>query len=336
MSSKSATSAKVFAIGERNPAASREFRALYNGRMSETGPPPLCVTSLFIYPIKACGAVAVAASAVEAMGLRHDRRFMIVHAHGPKAHGEAGRFLTQREYPRLALVQPEIGENAESDGASGTLRLVAPDMPALTVAWGGEASETAPMLPVTVWRDAVWAEDKGDTVAAWLSDFLHVSVRLVRAGREYNRPVAPAYAHPHDTVSFADGFPVLLAREESLADLNRRLGERGAGPVPMARFRPNIVVAGGDSAAYEEDQWGAVRTAQAKFRVAKPCARCAVVTVNQETGEKTGAEPLATLATYRRDPATGGVLFAVNLLPDVSDHSMSFSTVSVGDALTVD
>ncbi len=298
--------------------------------MNGTGPPR--VTGLFIYPVKACGGVAVTVSAVEPMGLRHDRRFMIVHAHGPNAHGAAGRFLTQREYPRLALVQPDVAEN-NGDDDSGILRLRTPGLPPVTIPWGGDVSARAEMLPVTVWRDAVQAEDMGDGAASWLSDFLHVSVRLVRAGRDYRRLVAPDHAGPDDQVSFADGYPVLLARDESLADLNRRLAQRGKEPVPMTRFRANIVVAGGGGAAYDEDQWRIVQTPQAAFRVAKACARCAVVTVDPETGEKTGAEPLATLAAYRRDPATSGVMFAVNLLPDLGSENAA--VVRVGDAVTV-
>ena len=286
------------------------------------------VTGLFVYPIKACGGVAVQAATVEPMGLRHDRRFMIVHdengAHAP------GRFLTQREYPRLALVAPSVADNGNGADDGGTLVLCAPNHADLAVSWtndklGNVATQTR---AVSVWRDTVHADDMGDECAAWLSEFVQTPVRLVRAGRAFRRPVQ---AGAGDVVSFADGFPVLLAAEESLADLNDRLTQRSAEPVPMSRFRANIVVQTG-AAPFAEDSWRTVQIGSgASFRVAKPCARCAVITVDQSRGEKTGAEPLATLAAYRRDKETGGVLFAVNLLPDVTP-----ATVHVGDTMRPD
>ena len=132
----------------------------------------------------------------------------------------------------------------------------------------------------------------------------------MRTPDDFTRRVNPEYARPDDRVSFADGYPVLLASESSLADLNERL----AVPVPMNRFRPNIVIAGAEP--FAEDGWRTLTTESGvTFRVAKPCARCAIPTVDQATGAKTGKEPLATLTAYRRSP-DGGVHFAMNLIPD--------------------
>jgi uncharacterized protein YcbX len=224
---------------------------------------------------------------LEARGFVHDREFMIVDADSV--------FLTQRELPRLALIRPKRTD--------GVLQLSAPGMSPFTL---------APVLgaqsrPVRVWRDEVEAVDQGQAVAEWLSEFLQVTCRLVRQSDNSVRRVDPAYAtDSRDQVSFADGYPLLMISEESLTDLNLRLTE----PLPMDRFRPNIVVRG-VSEAFAEDCWSRIRIGQVECSPVKACARCVITTTNQLTAERK-AEPLVTLAGYRRVPR--GVLFGQNLI----------------------
>lgn len=221
-------------------------------------------------------------------GIAADRHWMIVDA--------AGHFLTQREFPRLALIAPRL--------SNGELEMTAPGMTPLAV---GIASD-GPRVDVTVWDDRCVAIDHGPLAAAWLSDFLGVSCRLVRMADDVVRTVDPNYARSTDQVGFADGFSFLLASRASLDELNRRL----SAPLPMNRFRPNIVIDGVEP--FEEDGWKRIVIGGIGFCVAKPCARCAITTVDQRTGERS-REPLRTLATFRNVPGRG-VMFGQNLVHD--------------------
>jgi uncharacterized protein YcbX len=250
----------------------------------------LIVTGLFRYPVKSCGGTSLADARIERRGIAHDREFMIVDA-------KTGLFLTQREFPRMAQIQPTVGDD--------DLRLDAPGMPQLVLnpARDGETRK------VIVWRDRCPAVDQGPAVAGWLGEFLSTSCRLVRMADEHVRRVDRRYAvRDADQVGFADGYPFLLISEESLADLNARLPV----PLPMNRFRPNIVVSGG-RAPYLEDRWRHIRIGDIEFRLVKACARCTITTTDQETGER-GKEPLITLAGYRR--SNRGVLFGQNMIHD--------------------
>lgn len=256
------------------------------------------VAGLYHYPIKSCAGTALATAILEPRGIRHDRELLIADA-------ATGTFLTQRELPRMALIAPQI--------ADGTLDVAAPGTDPLTV----PIVTSGPARSVVVWRDICAAVDQGDEVARWLSAFLGHDCRLVRLADDFVRPVDPTYAaSPADQVGFADGFPCLLIGQESLDDLNSRLGE----PLPIDRFRPNIVIAGG--APFGEDRVATLRIGTIIFHATKACARCTITTVDQATGE-TGKEPLRTFATFRR--AKRGVLFGQNLL-----HAAT-GTISVGD-----
>lgn len=260
------------------------------------------VTALYRYPIKSCADTPLAEAATDVRGFVHDRELMVVDGDG--------EFLTQRELPRMALIRPSVQD--------GSLRVEAPGMPSLDVTLLREGS----MRDVVVWRDTCRAVDQGDEIADWLSDHLRYPCRLVRMADDHIRKVDPVYARTErDQVHFADGYPFLLISQESLDDLNSRLDE----PLPMNRFRPNIVVAGG-GAPYLEDGWKRVRIGELIFHVAKACARCAITTTDQATTER-GKEPLATLATYRK--VERGVLFGQNLLHEAN------GTVRVGDRLEV-
>lgn len=248
------------------------------------------VTRIYIYPVKSAAGIEVAEAELDAFGLRLDRRWMVV--------DDAGRFLTQRQLPRMALIRVAL--------EGGALRLTFPDAPILEVPVRAEEGAGAGVRRrVVVWGDAVEAVDTGETAARWLSAALGRPARLVHLPDDAVRPVDPRYARPGDRVAFADAFPVLLISEDSLEELNRRLAE----PVPMNRFRPNLVVRAGEPHA--EDGWRRIRIGEVEFDVVKPCARCAITLTDQATAER-GKEPLRTLATYRT--RNGKVLFGQNLI----------------------
>jgi uncharacterized protein YcbX len=259
------------------------------------------VTGLYCYPVKSCAATPLDRAELGPRGILHDREFMVV--------GPDHRFLTQRELPRLALIRPTRTAESLVLGAPGFSLLEHP-------------VTDGPRYDVVVWRDTVAAVDQGDIVAEWFSEFLQTPVRLVRLACDVVRHVDPVFAkRATDQVGFADGYPLLLISEESLADLNARL----ATPLPMNSFRPNVVVRGWGT-PYGEDTWAEVCIDTVRFDVVKACARCVTTTTDQATAER-GIEPLATLAKYRRVPR--GVLFGQNLL-----HA-ALGMISVGDRLNV-
>ena len=254
----------------------------------------LVVSSLNRYPVKSCRGESVGEAVVEPWGLRGDRRWMIT--------DPEGIFVTARALPRLVLVRPVVDDEGLTLHAPGAapLRVPVPTVEALT--------------DVVVWRSRVKATFAGDGAANWLSAFLGTEVRLVHLDDPTRRPVDPEFGTAADRVSFADGYPLLLTAEASLAALNGWIAEgRNAaeGPVSMVRFRPNVVVSG--SAPWAEDDWSLLRVGEARFRAVKPCGRCVLTTVDAETGVK-GREPLATLATHRRRGSM--IVFGTNLIPD--------------------
>lgn len=268
------------------------------------------LSGLFAYPVKSMRGSALDGAELDALGLVGDRRFVVV--------DQAGRFLTQRTHPKLTLITATLDSTRLALEAGGAGRV--------TVFRASDPS--APLRPVVFWKpEGLVAEDCGSTVATWLSDLLEVKCSLVRIGRQFFRPILkPQIARPGDVVSFADSYPVGLVGEESLADLNQRLAARGAAPVSMNRFRPNLVISGGG--IFAEDGWSRLRIGEVVFRVAKPCVRCVIPTIDQLTGEG-GAEPLRTLAGYRRDAAfPANVNFGQNLI-----HETKSGTLRVGDVV---
>ena len=261
----------------------------------------LRLTGLNIYPIKSARGMALEQSEVDDFGLRYDRRWMVV--------DQAGMFLTQRDHPRMALIKPSM--------AGGLLWLDAPVMPPLKTPLDPPATVAT---QVTVWNDVCLATWLGKRAADWVTEFLGVPCSLVHMPDHVVRPVNPAFAPPGAKVSFADGYPFLLISEESLADLNRRLSR----PVPMDRFRPNLVVAGGSP--YVEDGWTNIQIGGLRMRVVKPCARCVITTTDQVTTERT-REPLQTLATYRN--VNGQVMFGQNVVHE------TVGQLRIGDEVVV-
>lgn len=259
------------------------------------------LASLHVYPLKGARGISLERADALTGGLRHDRRFLLLDADG--------KFITQRSHPRLALVTTALS----ADGSS--LAIGMPGGSATEVPLGAGAAG-GPRRVVRIWDDDVEAVDVHGPVVEQLSEHLGARCSLVRMPEDVVRPVEAPYGTPGDRVGFADAYPYLLATTASLAELNARL----KGPVPMNRFRPNLVIEGG--AAYDEERHARVRIGALTFRMPKRCARCQVTTVDQATGA-VGKEPLRTLASYRTED--NKVYFAQNLVPTGEGH------LTVGD-----
>lgn len=246
------------------------------------------ISGLFIYPIKSLGGIELDTVLVTDRGLQYDRRWMLVDANG--------RFLTQREHPVMALLQVSL--------KAGQLQVVHKLHPEESIQIPLELSNGTE-LSVTVWDDTVKALLVDEDLDHWFSRQLGMNCRLVYMPDSSHREVDPRYANQHEITSFSDAYPMLLIGQASMDDLNTRLSS----PVPMNRFRPNIVVEGWGP--YEEDNIGSFQAGAVKFTAVKPCARCVLTTINQDTGEK-GKDPLKTLASYRTQ--NNKVLFGQNLI----------------------
>jgi len=245
------------------------------------------IASLFVYPVKSCRGIELATALMTERGIAHDREWLIV--------DDGGRFITQREQPRLAVIVPAL-----SDGA---LQLAAPGLSiAVPLDKDGKRSN------VTVWRDTLPAVDQGDDAASALSAWIGQPVRLVRfdpAERRYCNPDFAGSSGAHH--SFADGYPVLVVSEGSLADLNRRLPS----PLPIDRFRPNLLLRGVEP--FDEDHIDLLTADGVTLKLVKPCTRCQITTTDQFTAN-VGIEPLPTLAGYRYNAALDGVTFGMNAI----------------------
>ncbi|MGW2378840.1 MOSC domain-containing protein [Streptomyces sp. NPDC001658] len=266
--------------------------------------------SIHVHPVKAFRGLAPREAAVEPWGLAGDRRWVLI--------DDGGKVVTQRQQPRLATAAAELLPG-------GGVRLSAPGTPPLTVS----VPERSVAVPVEIFRDKVEAVPADDAAAhAWCSTYLGADVRLVYMDDPATRrPVDPEYARPGETVSFADGYPLLLTTTASLDALNSLISQgthAQEGPLPMNRFRPNVVVSG--TTAWAEDDWTRVAIGEVSFRVAKTCGRCVVTTTDQDTTER-GKEPLFTLGRHRR--LGGKLVFGQNLVPE------SRGTIRVGDPVTV-
>jgi uncharacterized protein YcbX len=247
------------------------------------------VASLHLHPLKSCAQLDVDALDITPRGPAGDRRWLVVDADD--------RFVTARQRTEM------VGIRARP--RPGGLHLEVPGLPALDVPLPRAG---AARRRVTIWRDVVDAADAGDAAAAWLTRYLGSDARLVHMDDAAQRAVDPAYSRPGDEVAFADAYPLMTISQAALDGLNARL----AVPVPMARFRPNIVI--GDSTAHVEDGWRRVRIGGVEFEAAKPCTRCVFTTVDPATMTRDAhGEPLRTLTAYRRTPA--GVTFGMNLIP---------------------
>lgn len=273
------------------------------------------IASLHLYPVKGCRGLDVAAATVAVTGLVHDgvgdREWMIV--------DRAGRFVTQREHPRLALVQ--VGADA------GALTLAPPGAPPLRVP---PPAAEAPVRDVIVWGSQVRGADAGDAAAALLSGWLHLAVRLVRFDRSRERRCNPQYAGDSGAHTFfADGYPLLVVGAASLAELNERMAGHGEPVLPMNRFRPNVVIA--DLPPFAEDHLARLSVGDLALTPVKPCVRCQVTTTDQATAA-VGVEPLRTLGEFRMDEPFGGVTFGMNAIVSAG----AGARLAAGAPVTVD
>lgn len=269
------------------------------------------VTGLYLYPVKSLRGYAVPTAELDPLGFTGDRRFLVVDA--------TGKFLTQRTVPRMALVDARLSPGALTLSADGAGTVTVPTV----------SDPSAPLRTVSIWKsEGLLAEDCGPAASAWLTATLQLPCHLVRIGPKFSRPVLKAAAGPDDRVTFADSCPLLVISEASLAQLNDRIQENHGEPVPMDRFRPNLVVDG--CPPFAEDNWTRFRAGPIVFHNIGPCVRCIVTTTDQRTGERTGKEPLKTLATFRRAPTDPtGVIFGVNLV-----HETKQGLLRVGDTVT--
>jgi uncharacterized protein YcbX len=255
------------------------------------------IAALHVYPVKGCRPVSPAQVRVDTPGFSTagagDREWRVVDGDG--------RFITQREHPRLALIGIAL-----TDGA---LTLAAPAQSPLSVP---PAAARPAAREVVVWHSTVRGIDAGDAAAAWLTAWLGVAVRLIRFDRSLPRRCNPDYAGGSGAhTMFADGYPVLVIGSASLADLNARLEARGGWALPMNRFRPNLVL--DDLEPYGEDHLDTIVAGDVVLRCVKPCVRCQVTTTDQATGD-VGLEPLRTLGNYRMNERLGGVTFGINAI----------------------
>lgn len=270
------------------------------------------ISGLWVYPIKSCRGIECDSSLLTRDGLNWDRHWMLVDADG--------RFLTQRQFPGMALVGTALGDDA--------LSVSAPGMPSIEIPFRSNGASEA----VTIWRDTCSGFDIGEKAARWFSDVVGSRCRLVAFDDAAPRLSDPHYAGDNGaTTRFSDGFALLVVGEASLASLNERLLEKGVAPAGMARFRPNLTIKGLD--AFDEDHVHSLRTSSgAVLRLVKPCARCLIATVDPDHGVRdSSGEPLATLNEFRTSREHGTV-FGQNAIVIEG----AGATLSRGEELEVD
>jgi uncharacterized protein len=288
---------------------------------TDASPDDVTISGLFSYPIKGCRAVAHDRAEFMTTGIAHDREWMLVDPrHAPQ------RFITQREQPLLATIDVRVVNDH-------TIELSRASASSIVV-----STPNAPnaLRKVKVWGSEVLAYDAGDTAAEWFARALAIeasAIRLVRFCREHPRQCNPHYAGDSGAHTlFADGYPVLVTNEASLADLNRRMGRNETNALPMNRFRPNVVLRG--LPAWEEDFIDEISMpsesgGEVVLKLVKPCVRCEVTTTDQTSGTRLSEEPLNTLARFRNNPDLGGVTFGWNAVVTRGGAALLGSACSV-------
>lgn len=266
----------------------------------------LVLTEIWIYPVKSLGGIPLTSAKVMGKGLEFDRRWMLI--------DDNNVFMTQRIHTQMAMFQMELS------GRQITVRKKNATS-SQSITFSADTSTTGEKIRAKIWDDEVDVYEIGQHLSKWFSEHLEMSCRLVSFPEKNPRAVDPKYNVNNEHVSLADAYPFLIIGQSTLNDLNTRLKE----PVPMNRFRPNFVFTGGEP--YEEDTWREFKIGENKFVGVKPCGRCVLTTVNQDTAEK-GIEPLYTLSTYRKRETK--VLFGQNLV--ALDHGI----VRVGDKISME
>ncbi|MFE7589452.1 MOSC domain-containing protein [Kitasatospora sp. NPDC057512] len=277
------------------------------------------LTGLHVYPVKSMYRLSPDTAVVQPWGLAGDRRWMLADANG--------RFVSQRE--DAALVRVRTGLLPD-----GVLTLTTPDgsrieVPAPAVAAG------APLADVEVWGTRFRAAEADQETQRWIAEHLG-DYRLVHLDDPRARPVDPEYSAPGDSVSMADGYPLLLTTTASLDRLNELIAAENPDDhetLPMERFRPSVVIGGTEP--WAEDTWRRIRIGSVTFRVVKPCGRCMITTTDQETGERRGKEPLRTLARHHR--LLRKAAFGQNLIPErpTGVEGDELGTLRLGDEVEV-
>jgi len=251
----------------------------------------LRLSEIWIYPIKSLGGIRVKSAKVFEKGLQYDRRWMLI--------DRDNDFMTQRIYPKMALFKLQF----QARWLLGSKFKITHGKDSISLSL--HHSFNSKPIKAIIWDDEVEVYEVDKKYSHWFSSRLGIECKLVSFPENNLRPVDQNYQINHEHVSLADAYPLLLIGEQSLADLNSRLDE----PLPMNRFRPNLVFSGGQP--FDEDKWKKFSVGENKFAAVKSCARCVLPTVNQDTGEK-GIEPLATLSKYRKEG--NKVLFGQNLI----------------------
>ncbi|MFZ1720693.1 MAG: MOSC N-terminal beta barrel domain-containing protein [Candidatus Moraniibacteriota bacterium] len=262
----------------------------------------LILSEIYIYPIKSLGGISVDSAIAEARGLKYDRRFLLV--------DENAMFMTQRDFPQLALLKLSFSENGfEVLNIKDNSHLILPF-----------ESDSNKNISVTIWNDVCKAVKLGKDFDDWFSNAVGKKCSLVYMPDDEKRIVEKKYINDEHIVSFADAYPFLIIGQSSLDDLNARLDI----PIPMNRFRTNFVFTGGKP--YEEDGWKDFKIGKAEFKAVKPCARCVITTTDQQTANRCD-EPLKTLSTYRK--LNNKVMFGMNVICEEP------SIISVNDSITL-
>lgn len=264
------------------------------------------VSELYIYPVKSLGGISIPQAEITERGFKYDRRWMLV--------DKDGQFLSQRTHPSMALLQPSIADDYLKIIHKSDKELQ------LNMPLDIDTYSDSKLIEVYMWDESIDVAGCGKEYSEWLSDVLKTECRLVCMPDKSIRSVDNRFAHNKEITSLSDGYPFLIIGEESLNLFNSKLDE----PLPMNRFRPNVVFSGGQP--HDEDNFGKFEIGDVTFEAVKPCSRCSITTVDQDTGERL-KEPLKTLSTYRK--VKSKIMFGQNLL-----HSGS-GIVSVGDSIVL-
>ena len=262
------------------------------------------LSQINIYPVKSLGGISLQSAKVEERGLQYDRRWMLV--------DEQNNFITQRLHPNMALLRVEITNELL------TIKHKKNKLSPLTIHPMPYDDEE---VNVQIWKDNVTALKYNSDVNNWFTEAIEIKCSLVYMPDSTRRKVNPEYAS-NKIVGFADGYPFLIIGEESLNDLNKRLEE----PIPMNRFRTNYVFSGGK--AFDEDNWKTINIGNAVFHSVKPCPRCVITTINQNTGMKS-KEPLKTLAAFRQKD--NKVMFGMNLVAEGTGKVIVGDEIKIND-----
>ncbi|MBE0570494.1 MAG: MOSC domain-containing protein [Ignavibacteriaceae bacterium] len=260
------------------------------------------LSEINIYPIKSLAGISLQSAEVEERGLKYDRRWVLV--------DETNTFFAQRDFLEMALIKVDI----EDDGLR--LQHKKKNIEPLKIPFSFEHSKKG---EVTIWDDTVIGEFYNNQIDQWFSEIIGIKCHIVKMPESTKRIVDTTYAE-NKIVSFADAFPFMIIGQASLDDLNSRMEK----PLPMNRFRTNLVFTGGKP--FEEDNWKKFKVGEVIFEAVKPCARCVITTTDQETAER-AEEPLLTLSKYRK--VENKVMFGMNLVCE------STGKVSVGDKISL-